>query len=54
VNSEMLAHRNISPTPFDVVEARDAPFGVVSHLNSSLHRGFSLQISIVAAVRRVA
>jgi hypothetical protein len=36
VDPEVLAHRNISAAPFDVVEARDLRLGVVVHAISSL------------------
>jgi hypothetical protein len=43
VDTEVLAHRNISAAPLDVVEARDAPLRVVVHPITSTQRG-SLRI----------
>src|SRR5439155_19559252 len=39
VDPEVLAHRDISAAPLDVVEARDLPLRVVAHPISSVWRG---------------
>jgi hypothetical protein len=53
VDPEVLAHRNISAAPLDVVEARDLPLRVVVHPISSVSRG-SLRIVDRNRVKRVA
>ena len=53
VDPEVLAHRNISPAPLDVVEVRRLPVRLMEHpiTSYSVRR---CELSIVTAVKHVA